>query len=210
MENIEYIVWDVDKTLYKNNPKLNKSFLKDVCKKLQERFNLNSKEANKLISKKLKESDTLFQVLVGLGLKDSINELMDNAKYEPYLRKDEKLIKMFDSLKDYKHAIISNGTRKSCCNVLRILGLSLDIFEMIITTEDVKNPKPNEEPFLKLLEKTGLPPEKHVYIGDLDKLDIPAPKKLGMKTILVWGKSEIADISLPTVYDVLNVLKKYK
>lgn len=210
MEGIEYIVWDVDKTLYKGTPEIDEAFLNYTYKIIQEKFNLKFEEAEDLFEKKREETGSFTQTLIDFGLEGKINEIMENVKYEGFLEKDEKLIKMFDSLKDYKHAIISNGTKKTCNSALTVLGLSQSIFEIIITREDVEKSKPDEEPFRKLLEKTGLPPEKHVYIGDRDRVDIATPKKLGMKTIFVWGKSKIADISLPTVYGVLKVLEKNK
>ena len=89
---------------------------------------------------------------------------------------------------------------------LKKLGVPVTIFERIITAQDCQEPKPDPEPFRLLLKITGLPADQHLYIGDRELVDILPAKKLGMKTILVWGKSKIADLSLPTVYDVAEVL----
>jgi FMN phosphatase YigB (HAD superfamily) len=58
------------------------------------------------------------------------------------------------------------------------------------------------------MEKTGLPPVAHLMIGDRERVDLVPAKKLGMKTCLVWAAepSMVADITLPTVYDLSQVL----
>jgi FMN phosphatase YigB (HAD superfamily) len=86
--------------------------------------------------------------------------------------------------------------------------LSQQIFQGIVTADDVLRAKPDVEPYLKALEITGGPVHEHVSIGDREKVDILPAKRLGMKTILVWGTSEAADASVPTVYDVPKVLRR--
>ena len=65
--------------------------------------------------------------------------------------------------------------------------------------------KPDPDPFLKALELARVSPDEAIYIGDKEETDILGAKAVGMKTIMVWGKSPEADLSIPTIYD----LEKY-
>ncbi|KKW01536.1 MAG: HAD superfamily (Subfamily IA) hydrolase, TIGR02253 [Parcubacteria group bacterium GW2011_GWA1_49_11] len=83
-----------------------------------------------------------------------------------------------------------------------------ETFEEMVTAETVGITKPHPEGFRYILRKTGLPAEQHLMIGDREGVDLVPAKALGMKTCLVWAKnsSSIANVSLPTVYGVANLV----
>jgi HAD superfamily hydrolase (TIGR01509 family) len=59
-----------------------------------------------------------------------------------------------------------------------------DLFEAIITTDDVKEKKPAAEPLVECAKRLGIAMDRCVYIGDA-RVDIRAGKAAGMKTIAV-------------------------
>lgn len=211
LENIKVIGWDVDQTLYKDTKKSKSYFNNEIYKKVAKRYNVSLKKAKEIYTKKYKEigSNTKAFIELDIGGKEGILEMLANTDYKKFLTKDKKLIQMFERLKSYRHIITTNNTHKGVTNILNTLGVPKETFEAIITAEDTINSKPHPESFEKILELTGAKPEECVYIGDRDEMDIIPAKQLGMKTILVWGKSKIADISLPSVYEVVKLLKKY-
>lgn len=210
-KNIKVIGWDADLTLFKDSKEARKYFKGGAYKRIAKRYNVSLKKAKEIYTETYKKakSNTKTFIELDIGGERGIQELLSNMDYNKFLRKDGKLIRMFNGLKGYTHIIISNNTKIGVNNILNALCVPKETFEAIITSEDVKNPKPHTEPLEKMLELTGAKPEDCVYIGDRDETDIIPAKQLGMKTILVWGKSEIADISLPSVYEVVKVLKKY-
>ncbi len=80
------------------------------------------------------------------------------------------------------------------------------MFKAIITKEDVSAYKPSPEPFLKALGILGAKAKECVSIGDVNESDIIPARKLGMKTVFVWGESKYADVSVPTIYDIKKLL----
>ncbi len=66
---------------------------------------------------------------------------------------------------------------------LKRYGLS-DLFQSVITLDDVKNRKPSGDPLLECARRLGETPEKCAYVGDAT-VDIVAGKAAGMKTIAV-------------------------
>jgi HAD superfamily hydrolase (TIGR01509 family) len=59
-----------------------------------------------------------------------------------------------------------------------------DLFESVITLDDVKNRKPSGDPLLECARRLGENPEKCAYVGDAT-VDIVAGKAAGMRTIAV-------------------------
>lgn len=207
-KDIKVIAWDMDTTLYKPDPLLGKAFLDGCVSEVARVKNLSFKDAKIIFDKARLETDSSTQSLINLGVGDfyTVWEIQKQIGKVNYLRKDSKLPKLFRLLKNFRHFLISNSVPEEIKTVLEAIGLSEDYFEKCISVVDAGEPKPSLKPFELLLKITGLAPEQHVYIGDREKVDILPAKKLGLKTILVWGKSAIADLSLPTVYDVAKVL----
>lgn len=59
-----------------------------------------------------------------------------------------------------------------------------DLFQSVITLDDVKNRKPSGDPLLECAKRLGENPGKCAYVGDAT-VDIVAGKAAGMKTIAV-------------------------
>jgi HAD superfamily hydrolase (TIGR01509 family) len=59
-----------------------------------------------------------------------------------------------------------------------------DLFQSVITLDDVKNRKPSGDPLVECAKRLGEYPEKCAYVGDAT-VDIIAGKAAGMKTIAV-------------------------
>ncbi len=58
-----------------------------------------------------------------------------------------------------------------------------DYFEFIVTSADVKEPKPSPEGINKILEKFKVKPEEAIFIGDTIA-DLTAGEKAGVKTLI--------------------------
>ena len=64
---------------------------------------------------------------------------------------------------------------------LKIAGVE-ELFEVIITSDDAPNRKPDPEPLIECARRLDVNPNKCVYVGDT-RTDIKAGKAAGMKTI---------------------------
>ena len=58
------------------------------------------------------------------------------------------------------------------------------LFEVIITSDDVPNRKPDPDPLIECARRLDVSPNKCVYVGDT-RTDIKAGKAAGMKTVAV-------------------------
>ncbi len=59
-----------------------------------------------------------------------------------------------------------------------------NLFEVVITADDVQNKKPHAEPLVMCSDKLGLAPGQCVYVGDT-RVDIKAGNAAGMQTVAV-------------------------
>jgi HAD superfamily hydrolase (TIGR01549 family) len=210
LRSVKYLLWDLDGTLYRSDPDLLNAIQREIYMRMATVLSIPYQEAKKRFLTVYARLGGATATVVELGLDRSlIQEAVDSVDKGKYVKPDPKLRDMFESeLRTFNHIIVTNTSREGTVRTLEVLGLSQQIFQGIVTADDVLRPKPDVEPYLKALEITGGPVHEHVSIGDREKVDILPAKRLGMKTILVWGTSEAADASVPTVYDVPKVLHR--
>lgn len=208
-KKIKVIVWDVDGTLYMPTIGLVDEEFERRVDLLAKVLKISREKAERLseATKKITKSSTLaVSKLTGLPLVDIFKMIEGKIDRSKYLKKDEKLIFMFKKLKSFRHMVVSNILRMTFDKTIGLLGLDKNIFEYIVTADLSKTVKPNLKPFKMILEKTKLPADNHLFVGDREGVDIIPAKKVGMQTCFVWGESEIADVSIPDVYKLPSLL----
>ena len=77
----------------------------------------------------------------------------------------------------------SGGVKKTVIATMNAVGIT-ELFETIVTQDDVKNSKPSPDLFLLAAEKMRVDPTKCLVFED-SKLGIEAANNAGMKSVLV-------------------------
>lgn len=80
-------------------------------------------------------------------------------------------------------AVASGGHRRIVMNTLRALGI-VDLFKVIITSEDYRRGKPAPDPFLEAALRLGVSPEQCLVFEDTST-GIAAATAAGMQSVLV-------------------------
>lgn len=212
LANIRVLIWDFDGTLYKPNQELFRDVRESEYRAITEHTGWTREKATEefhTLHKVTIQSATavvakLCNISVALAAVES-EKYFDRRKY---LHRDLRLIEMFGKLQRFRHFIFANGVIAKHKETLDVLGIPVETFEEFVTAETVGVTKPDPAGFLYIMKKTGLPPNAHLMIGDRELVDIVPANNLGMHTCLVWSetKSAIADVTLPTVYDIVTVL----
>jgi pyrophosphatase PpaX len=112
----------------------------------------------------------------------------------------------------YRLAIVTSKHRRSAMRGMELCGI-VSHFDVIVTPEDVREPKPHPEPVLFALEKLGVAPEEALFVGDSPH-DIAAGQAAGTRTAgALWGPFPRAalekarpDALLDAQQDVLRLL----
>jgi beta-phosphoglucomutase-like phosphatase (HAD superfamily) len=80
-------------------------------------------------------------------------------------------------------SVASGGVRPTVMQTMEAIGIA-EIFEIVVTQEDVKRSKPAPDLFLLAAERMGVAPEKCLVFED-SLLGIQAAKTAGMGSVLV-------------------------
>lgn len=211
-KDVKVLIWDFDGTFYKPNPDLFHAVRESEYRTIMEYTHWNREKAieefEKYYKKIMPSATQTVAKLCGISTSEAALYMEKYYDRRPFLLRDEKLIDLFEKVKKYTHYILANGVRQRLEETLEILGIPKTTFTEIVTSELSGENKPSEKGFMYILQKTGLAPSAHLMIGDRELVDLAPAKALGMHTCLVWSetKSDIADVTLPTVYDVMQLL----
>lgn len=213
VSGINVCIWDFDGTLYRAVPAFHDAILETAYGVVMSHTGWSREKAfsefHNIYKVTTPSSTETVAKLAGIPIVQAAIECEftkdDRAKY---LSRDEKLVSLFSRLSGFTHYILANGIREKILPALSVLGVPVTVFSEIVTSETVGVTKPQPDGFLYIMKKTGLPANRHMMIGDREAVDLVPAKSLGMKTCLVWSdkKSEIADVTIRTIYELPNVL----
>jgi len=106
------------------------------------------------------------------------------VSYRPFLkhmRMEPQLKSLLASLHPRFHTAIATNRTDTMQPLLEAFGLA-DNFDLVVTSLDVKRPKPDPEPLLKILEHFAIAPDQALYIGD-SALDESAARAAGIRLV---------------------------
>jgi pyrophosphatase PpaX len=112
----------------------------------------------------------------------------------------------------YGLAIVTSKHRRAAMRGMELCGL-VSHFDVIVTPDDVAEPKPHPEPVLLALEKLGVAPHEALFVGDSPH-DVAAGRAAGTRTAAaLWGpfprqalEDARPDVFLHAQHDVLRLL----
>ena len=205
ISQIKFLCFDVDGTLYRTVPALWDAIKGKILSKVIELRKSSEPEAQKYVDDRFKILGSSTKVLAELGIdaQDFFIRAFSSVDINKYISPDKKLETLINKLRQkYIVGILSNGDINSVIRKITAVGLSPKLFSPLVATYEFGVVKPDPAPFLKVIEAAGVRPEESVYIGDREETDILGAKAVGMRTIMVWGESREADLSIPKIYDL--------
>lgn len=129
---------------------------------------------------------------------------------KPYPKTIKTLKKI--KAKGYLVAAVSNRARESLLASLKEAKIA-DFFDLVVSAEDVKNPKPHKEHILVALKTLKVLSDHSFMVGDLE-VDILAGKSAKVKTIgVTYGflgpeiKKHNPDFVIDDIEELLKILK---
>lgn len=209
INQIKFLCFDVDGTLYRHVPAAWEAIQSQIYGVVMEHRKCSLAEAEKYARRRYQKLGSSTKVLNELGIdgREFFNQAFSAIDLKQFVSPEPKLLRLLNKLRPkYRLGIISNNSLSIVSNKLDAIGIPLRIFNPIVTTYELGVLKPDPDPFLKALELAGVSPEGSVYIGDSEEADILGAKAVGMKTIMVWGESKAADLSIPTIYNLERIL----
>ncbi len=128
------------------------------------------------------------------------------AKFIPFMKMEEGLVRLLKILKDkgFIRGIATNRT-----NTMEQVLLDNDLesyFEMVVTSSDVENPKPDPEQLDKIMANFGLDPGEVIFIGD-SEYDQKAAQSAGTWFVAFKQPELVADFNVDAMADILGILQ---
>jgi len=131
-----------------------------------------------------------------------------NLDYIPFIKDmviEPGLKEVLDFLKpDFGLAVATNRSN-TIGKVLELNGLS-HYFDIVVSSLDVKNPKPHPEPVYKILDFFGIEPQECLYVGD-SEVDFQVCQAAGVPLIAYKNKALKAHIHVESLSEVKEILK---
>lgn len=203
------VIFDIDGTLTFTNQLIFDSFNHIAEKYLNKRF---SDE----------EIIALFGPTEDVILKQLFPDKFDEVRrdYYEYYHHNHEIAQLYDGIKelliDLKNAgvilgIFTGKGRTSSLITLNFLGIR-ELFDMIVTGDDVKNHKPSPEGIIKFIQTFNLKPEEVLMIGDAPS-DIKAAREAGVHIAsVVWdsySSDEVRKLNKEAVFETVEQLRNY-
>jgi phosphoglycolate phosphatase len=129
---------------------------------------------------------------------------MDYRKYLRYLTVEPYLVSLLEKLRpQIKTAIATNRTD----TMDRLLAeFELDgYFDLVVTSSDVKRPKPHPDVLLKVLDHFDLVSHQVIYVGD-SRLDELADKAAGMPLVAYRNRELAAEYHINNLGEIEELL----
>ena len=149
---------------------------------------------------------------------DKYEEVRKN--YYEYYNNNHDIAQLYKGMKellldlkkeDIILGIFTGKGRTSSLITLNFLGIR-ELFDMIVTGDDVKNHKPSPEGILKFVETFHLNPAEVLMVGDAPS-DIIAAKEAGVEIAsVVWdsySENEVRKLNSKNIFHTVDELRNY-
>ncbi|MFC2133354.1 HAD family hydrolase [Bacteroidota bacterium] len=210
MKKFDGIIFDIDATLTSTNDLIFASFNHVSEKYLNRRFTFE-------------EIAAMFGPTEDGILTDLMGENFNAARkdyFEFYSGMHEELADIYEGIKDILEmikkenillSVYTGKGRKSSLITLVKIGV-LEYFDMIVTGDDVKNPKPSPEGIDVFVEKFNLERNRVLMVGD-SPADIKAARHAGVKNAEVlwdeYAKQRSHDLKSDFVFHTVKELDEF-
>ncbi len=206
--NIKHIWFDLAGTLYQENPDLKKA-LGEYSYKVYSGLTTTSdwKTLQSEYDDLYKKHGSRSAVFRSLGKPDDYwQKAADDFDRTSFFAPDNNVLRTLEALRALVPiSLFTNFQHKQIQALLGHLEIPQSLFTHVLSGDDVTTRKPDLEGFRLMIEKSQLPAEQILYVGDREKVDIQPAKTLGMQTCMLYGTSEAADYCFSSFEDLLSL-----
>jgi HAD superfamily hydrolase (TIGR01509 family) len=114
-----------------------------------------------------------FEIALELGLSPELAAPLLDRRNEAFIERIRRPVTLMPKVRETIESLsgqvrlgIVTGSPRDKLELMHGANGLLDRFEVIVTDDEVKNPKPHPEPYLKALESLGIEPEQCLAVED--------------------------------------------
>ena len=157
-----------------------------------------------------------FEIALELGLSPELAAPLLDRRNEAFIDRIRRPVNLMPTVRQTIESLsrqvrlgIVTGSPRDKLELMHGANGLLDRFEVIITDDEVKNPKPHPEPYLKALESLGIEPEQCLAVED-SRRGLDSAHAAGIACIVVPNaltRVQCFDRAYAVEPDVSGVLK---
>jgi phosphoglycolate phosphatase len=129
---------------------------------------------------------------------------MDYREYLRYLEVEPYLVSLLEQLRPQIKTAIATNRTDTVDRLLAEFNLK-GYFDLIVTSSDVKQPKPHPDVLYKVLDYFELAPHEAIYVGD-SQVDELAAKSACIPLIAYRNRNLVSDYHIDTLKDLEGLL----
>jgi len=212
-QDILCVGFDIDKTLYSPNKKMDSQIQIKIARKILDKKPelINIKKALEFSERRYSETGSRSITLKEIGYSNPEEILYDclvNADITPFLKRDSKLEQILENLrKKYSLFLMTNNPKDLAIGKLDKMAINPNLFEAKFYGDTAPGIKKADGSLFKyFLKDSKYTPKQILYVGDSRKGDIIPARDLGMKTLAVGSEIPEADFSIKKIYDIEEIL----
>ncbi len=205
MKDIRVVIFDCDGVMFETS-EANRAYYNHILS----HFNMPKLTPEQFVYAHQHTADEvlilLFKDEAQLAAARAFRSQMSYGMFIPYMIIEPSLKPLLDWLKPrYKTAVATNRS-DTMPRVLKEFGLE-GAFDMVVTSLDVKHPKPDPEPLLKITEHFGIKPDQAIYIGD-SQVDETAAVKAGIPLVAYKNPALSAAFHISDFNEIRAILEQ--
>lgn len=210
---IKSIGFDLDNTLYQNNPKIDERIRIEIARRVLD-FSPqlgNIEHAKNYLEELYRKTGSRTETLRILGFQNPgelVNDCMARANITDLIELDDKAANLIGKLsKKYNLFLITAAVENLALPRIKKIGIDPYFFSRRIFGDTaLQHKKIDGSIFKYFLGESPYKSQEHVFIGDSLKGDILPAKSMGMKTIAVGSEFPEADFSVKNIYLLEDLL----
>lgn len=205
MKTIRAIIFDCDGVMFETS-EANRAYYNHILS----HFNMPSLTQEQFVYAHQHTADEVLQMLfkdeTQLEAARNFRRQMSYAMFIPHMIIEPFLKPLLNRLRpQYKTAVATNRS-DTMGRVLKDFGLD-GLFDMVVTSLDVVNPKPHPEPLLKILQSFQIKPEQALYVGD-SPVDELAAKGAGVPLVAYSNPALAAEYHISDLREIERILEQ--
>jgi len=134
----------------------------------------------------------------------AFRKTMGYRKYLGYHTMEPQLVSLLEKLRPQIKTAVATNRTDTMDKLLAEFNLD-GYFDLVVTSSDVKRPKPHPDALLKILDHFGLAPHQAIYIGD-SQVDELAAKAANMPLAAYRNRDLTADFYIESLGEIEKLL----
>lgn len=133
---------------------------------------------------------------------------LDAFDFTAFLKPDAEVSETIMQLKDLVPlSLFTNFIQRRIDILLEYLQIPAACFTHVLSGDAITERKPALDGFYAMIERSGIPADQILYVGDRVDVDVKPAKQVKMQAGLVYGEAVEADYSFRRFRDIMELFK---